>query len=362
MTEPAEPPIRVFLSYAQADDVVLEFIEPFTKSLRHLVFADQGRTLEIFVDRETIGWGEDWREGIRQGIESAAIFMPIVTRQYFERPSCREELLAFYNEAVHLRATGLILPVVLLGHSYLSTESTDVASRIIAERQYKDLKETWTDGPRSATWRKTMTALATQLVEAVTAAEQALSSAPPLPASAEHDDDAPGAAEVSEALELFQQEVEQTMPEMKNTIDRFAAILTNSSPAVAVASPPEARRILLEMAAELLPFGVDFQNQARKFETTILKTDQIMRAYITFLKENSLHEQLEKERKSIGSVEEFTAPLATAEEILNDFLVQMRPLEAMSAPLRNSIRGFRDGVKALNSALRMMQSWVTIAD
>ncbi|WP_143132370.1 hypothetical protein [Amycolatopsis rubida] len=154
-----------------------------------------------------------------------------------------------------------------------------------------------------------MTALATQLVEAVTAAEQALSSTPPRTRRRR--------ARGGEALELFQQEVEQTMP---------------------------------EVAAELPPFGIDFQNQARRFETTILKTDQIMRA------------QLEEERKSIGSVEEFTAPLSTTEGILNDFSCRCGRWEAMSAPPRNSIQGFRDGVRAVNSALGMMRSWVATTD
>ncbi|WP_409183849.1 hypothetical protein F9C11_05685 [Amycolatopsis sp. VS8301801F10] len=128
------------------------------------------------------------------------------------------------------------------------------------------------------------------------------------------------------------------------------------------ASPPEARRLLLEIAAELQPLGIDFQNRARKFETTVLETDQIMRSYVTFLKENDLREQLEKERQAIGPVEEVTAPLAEAETVLSTFLTQMKPLEAMSAPLRNSIRGFRDGVKAVSSAIRMMRGWGTIAD
>ena len=85
-----EPPIRVFLSYAGADDLVLEFIEPFVSSLRHMALADQGRTLEVFVDRDSVGWGADWQAAIQQGIDSAMIFMPIVTRQYFDRQACRD--------------------------------------------------------------------------------------------------------------------------------------------------------------------------------------------------------------------------------------------------------------------------------
>jgi hypothetical protein len=368
MTEINESPIKIFLSYAHADEVVLDFIEPFTKSLKHLAFSDQGRTLEIFVDKDTIGWGEDWQSGITKGIEGAAVFMPVVTRQYFDRPSCREELLTFYNEAERLGVKSLLLPVVILGHDYLSTDSSDVASKIIAERQYKDLKATWTEGPESATWRKTIIALSAELVEAVTTAEQTLvAPASKLQDAAkgeneEGDDDAPGAAEVSEALELFQDKINNVMPTMQGTVEQFSHVLERSTPGLKQASPSDSRRILLEVATALLPLGTDFQSQARGFETVVVRTDQIMRSYIAFLKENDLKERLEEERKSIGPINELLNPFVEAEEIINGFLIQMKPLEAMSAPLRKSIRGFREGAKAINSALRIMQSWGTLTD
>jgi hypothetical protein len=368
MPEVNEPPIKIFLSYAHADDLVLDFIEPFTKSLKHMAFSDQGRTLEIFVDRDAIGWGKDWQEGIRQAIESTVIFMPIVTRQYFDRPPCREELLTFYNTADRLGVTSLLLPVVILGHSYISLESTDVASRIIAEGQYKDLKTTWIDGPESATWRRTIVNLAAELTEAVTVAEQNLvtpashSNASEDNESSDRDDNAPGAAEVSEALEFFQDETNRVMPTMKNAIDRFSSILTRSTPTLAKASPADSRRILLEVAAELLPVGSSFRDQARGFETMVLHTDQVMRSYVAYLKENDLKERLEEERKAIGPVDETLAPLTSAEEAMNGFLLQMKPLEAMSAPLRKSLREFREGAKAINSAITIMKGWGTITD
>ena len=109
--------------------------------------------------------------------------MPIVTRQYFDRPSCREELLTFHSEAKALGVTSLLLPVVLLGHSYVSADSQDVAARLISERQVRDLKDAWIAGPQSAIWRAAIFQLAGELVDAATAAERALADVvPPTPA------------------------------------------------------------------------------------------------------------------------------------------------------------------------------------
>ena len=52
------PPIRCFLSYARQDDVVMDFVGPFADALRQYAYADRGRSLEIFLDRASIGWGD----------------------------------------------------------------------------------------------------------------------------------------------------------------------------------------------------------------------------------------------------------------------------------------------------------------
>lgn len=362
-----EPAIRVFLSYAHADETVLEFIEPFKTSLKHLAFADQGRTLDIFVDRDSIRWGDDWQESIREGIESATVFMPVVTRQYFDRSACREELLSFYNEAKSLGATSLILPVVILGHAYISEDSQDVAARIIHERQYRDLKDVWVEGPQSAAWRRAMIKLAGELVDAATSAERVLagtdaglatvmSSSRHLAGQAAQNDDAPGAVEVGEAFEFFQQETERLLLSMAGALSSFTTILSAPDRLNGV-SQAEARRILLEISAELSPLGVEFQERGREFETVAVRTDEIVRGYVQYLKANDLTGQLELERQALAGVEDAMVPVLEAEGTITDFLNKIRPMEVVSAPLRKSLRGFREGAKAVKSGLSLMRGW-----
>jgi hypothetical protein len=356
----------VFLSYAQADDLVLEFIEPFVASLKHMAFADQGRQLEVFVDRQSIGWGDDWQAAVRRGIDSATVFMPVVTRQYFDRPACREELLTFYSEAKALGVTNLLLPVVLLGHSYISADSQDVAARIISERQFRDLKEAWMAGSRSATWRAVIVQLASELVGAAVAAERSLAEIVPSHAvstssSGDDEDDAPGAAEVGAALEEFGEKSQELLMSLGQVLTDVPGILP-SPQNLPELSPAEARNVMYEVAARMRPLGIQFQERGREFETVAMRTDEIMRAYVRYLREHRMDDVLERERESLVGAEEAMAPVVEAEGFLADFLDQLRPMEVISAPMRNSLRGFREGGKAIRSAIAIMRGWPGIVD
>jgi hypothetical protein len=357
-----EPPIRVFLSYAGADDLVLEFIEPFVSSLRHMALADQGRTLEVFVDRDSVDWGADWQAAIRQGIDSAMIFMPIVTRQYFDRQACRDELLAFSSEAKARGVPGLLLPVVLLGHAYIAEESQDVAARIISERQYRDLKQAWVDGPQSPVWRSAIVRLAFELVSAATAAERALGDATPAAVRGVAEvDDAPGAAEVGEALELFGEESQRLVLGLTRVLETVPKVTPD--PLLLQQMPQaELRSALLELASRLVPLGAEFEEKGREFETITMRTDETMRAYIRYLRENRLDDVLAQERESLEGAEEAFAPIGEIEVFVTDFLEMLRPLEVSSAPMRHALRGFREGGKAVNSGIAIMRHWPSIAD
>jgi TIR domain-containing protein len=360
-----EPPIRVFLSYAQADDEMLGFINPFTTSLRHMALADQGRNLDIFIDRESVNWGENWQAAIQTGIDGAMIFMPVVTRQYFDRAACREELLTFYNEAKSLGVTSLLLPVVLLGHSYISENSEDIAVRIISERQYRDLKEAWVAGPQSVAWRSAIVQLAAELVGAATAAEHVLAAA--LPASGPSSrpvsafDDAPGANEVSEALELFGEESPRLVKSLTDILLQLTGVISSAGQ-FEEKPPGEVRQALLELASQLQPIGVDFQEAGRELESVTMKTDEVMRGYIRYLRENQMYDILESERASLEGAEEAFQPIAQIEGFVADFLDQIRPLEVSSAPMRHSMRGFREGGSAVRGAIAIMGTWPKVLD
>lgn len=197
---------------------------------------------------------------------------------------------------------------MLLGHSDISADSKDVAARLISERQVRDLRDAWIAGPQSSIWRAAIFQLAGELVDAATAAERALADAVTPTSPQGLDDDAPGAAEVGEALEHFGEESERLVSSLAGVLPQIPEILANP------------------------------QRLA------------------------DLDEVLEGERASVEGAEGALAPIVEVEGYLADFLEQLRPLEVISAPMRNSVRGSREASRAIQGGIAIMRSWPKIAD
>lgn len=54
-----------------------------------------GDTLELFLDRDAIKWGDDWKNKVDSSLASVAFFIPVLTPRYFKSPECRRELQFF---------------------------------------------------------------------------------------------------------------------------------------------------------------------------------------------------------------------------------------------------------------------------
>jgi TIR domain-containing protein len=305
------PPIRCFLSYARADDVVMDFVDPFTESLRQYAYADRGRSLEIFLDRSSIGWGDLAQPTIRASVRSATVFLPVLTRRYFDRPYCREELFIFYNQAFVDGVRGLLLPVVLLGADHLTEDNPDLAVQLVVERQYRSVREAWIEGPSSPAWRRTMLSLASELVDRVETAERRLVSEPPVPD-----------VDVAAELALFSTDVSTMTAAVSSVIQTFHDGLDGD-------------------ASLLSPAAVQLQDAGRRFEQRAFEVDRAVRA---------------------GGVDK-SFGMASLDDLVagvEALLASTRRGEASHVPLRRVMAVFREGLTALRSGLRVVESWTEL--
>ncbi|KOV84000.1 TIR domain-containing protein [Nocardia sp. NRRL S-836] len=306
------PPIRCFLSYARQDDVVMDFVAPFAASLRHYAYADRGRSLEIFLDRDAIGWGDLVQPVLRSAIRSATVLLPVLTRRYFDRPYCRKELFLFYNQAFVAGVRGLLLPVVLLGDSFLTEDNPDLAVQIVVQRQFHSVRQAWLEGPSSPQWRRTMLSLAGALVDAVEEAELALSVPPALTDT-----------DVSAELDRFTTDVQTMIGTTRSVVSEFQS-LVGGDPAL------------------LTPGAHRLREAAWTFERRAVEVDRLLRA--------------------TGSS---CAPAVTAELLsllpgVRALLTSTRRAEAADAPVRRTMAVFREGLTALRSGLCVVKSWAEL--
>jgi hypothetical protein len=372
MPAPADQPaIQCFLSYAHGDEDELTFIDEFKTALSHFAYSDRGRRVEVFVDHDSIGWGEEWHQKIRDSVGSALVFIPLVTVQYLSRPMCREELMLFFEGAQELGVTELFLPVVVLGHRFISVDSEDPVAQRIAKRQFKDLRNAVLQGTESATWRTTMLSIANSLVDAVESAEERLTTREGLAerqvivadGPAEIEDDTLGLEELGDAAAKASEEARDLMEEMMVLLMQITGIIGPAAEQLNAAADRRGKStVLLKVANDVKPLSVEMEAIGSRLEVRTAEIDSLLRSAWSLARDHGGPEIAESVRNSIMSGAAEMSQLEDSEESILTFLENLKPAEVMSVALRKAIRPMRKGVTSFRSAISTMQSWRSITD
>ena len=155
-----------FWSYAHEDNeldngAILELARLLAEEYNLI----SGEPLELFLDCDSIAWGEEWRNRIDAALTQTTFFIPIVTPRYFTRPECLRELLEFTAKAKSLGVQELLLPILYVEPQGFSTESPDEALALVAKTQYVDWRANRLVEFHSRKYRIVVNALARRLLE-----------------------------------------------------------------------------------------------------------------------------------------------------------------------------------------------------
>ena len=334
MSGPA--PIAVFLSYAQIDDEGLGFVEAFRRDLAFYCSADHGRRVEVFYDRASLGWGDEWRSRIRDAVEGALVFLPRVTLTYFERPWCREELLQFYSSARSRDVVDLLLPVVVLGQEHITADSPDTAVRIIAGRQQFDFRDAAIAGAGSPLWRSTMLRLAGELVAAVGKAENRLEPAPV-------------------------RDRERLATAMRTSGKRLIEVIIDLTRAMTTLLPDLERAVGGALPADLARDGRLLERHGVELELAAVDLDGHLRAYVDLITATGTPDERAALRRDLASLGDSATPLDEMGALCAEFLDLLRPHESASVPLRRALEPTRNGFRAVRSAVGIIKGWMDIS-
>ncbi len=153
-----------FWSYAHEDDAldgghVLRLADRIRDEFA-LITAGE---LRLFVDRDGIEWGDEWRRRIDDALVETTFFIPIVTPRYFTRPECRRELLTFVGRAESLGAVELVLPILYIPVPDLEETNSDEAIALVARMHYSNWTELRLVDPMSEAYRHQIHDLAKRL-------------------------------------------------------------------------------------------------------------------------------------------------------------------------------------------------------
>lgn len=157
-----------FWSYAHDDDE-LDRGRPLllAQHLKDEYTLLTGKPLEMFVDRDGIAWGEEWKARIDTALVESAFFLPVITPRYFARPECRRELLAFHTQASSRGLPELLLAILYIPVADLDASNSDEALALVARMQFVDWSDLRLTAVDSVEYRRGVNKLAVRLAELV---------------------------------------------------------------------------------------------------------------------------------------------------------------------------------------------------
>ncbi|GAB2982391.1 hypothetical protein GCM10027097_39200 [Amycolatopsis acidiphila] len=121
--------------------------------------------MALFLDRDSLDWGDDWTERIARAVNEAAFFIPVLSPRYFRSEACREEFRAFVAKARQLGTTDRVLGIVYIRIPDMSIDSTDELVAWAARYQHRELLELRWLAADSDNFRRQANALAQELVD-----------------------------------------------------------------------------------------------------------------------------------------------------------------------------------------------------
>lgn len=383
MTSTGTATAQAFLSYHRRDNETYDgVVDRLAAEIGGRFEAETGRSLQIFVDRESIPGGGDWRERIAESIASATIFIPVITMRYFASAPCREELLAFYDGADRLGVTDLILPVVLAGAINISATDPRPEVRLIERLNYRKIDEAIDKGYQSPEWKAAVRTLVTDIARGLSLAEDAIAAregiTPTTPADValvtspaapdgrvDLDSNGDETSDEDDDIFVLQADFEQ-IPTLGNaamaSLAEFADVTKSSGgrmDQLQSMSAQQQRATLLRLAADLTPSSGKVGRDGAAFETVVRRADRRLRSLVNHLDgmnngtANRLKEQLVEPFRSLT---ELSKPLDQMAEMVD----MLTTVGVMNVSLRKSLEPAIRGIRAIRSGISIANSWESL--
>lgn len=332
-----------------------------------------GESLSLFLDRDAIKWGEDWRDKIDSSLATIAFFIPVMTPRYFMSPECRRELQFFARQATRLGMKELVLPLLYIDVPSLQDETTaDELIKLVRTFQWEDWRELRFLDPAAEGYRRGVARLAVRLVEANRQAEKTDLAAIAQELEGQTDGsakDSPGfldqmvAAEealpkLAETVEAIGRDIEliaKAMQEATSDIHQadkhgkgFAArLLVAREVARRLSEPAERVRALgNEFASHLHEVDLGFRAIIERAAAEVQRSPDSATEVCTFF----------------NMVRSFSGAASVGLSQAQGLIDAIAPIENVSRDLRPVLRHLRQGLMRMVEAREITDDWVRLMD
>lgn len=109
----ARPAVSVFVSYASIDNKATHGrIEEIVQSVSDMYESMTGEKVGIFLDKNSLSAGENWRDAIKYELSSSAAFLAFLSPSYVRSAECNNEFWEFYRFLEANSSERLIVPLL----------------------------------------------------------------------------------------------------------------------------------------------------------------------------------------------------------------------------------------------------------
>lgn len=140
-------------------------------------------------------------------------------------------------------------------------------------------------------------------------------------------------------------------------MEKLAPIVNSSNEQVASTAPAGRAALVERLAEDIRPAGVRVEGIGRDLEELVIEMGQLVNDYRDLVEVRGSAALRKDFEKDLAGLRGRFLMLDGVSNVLGDFLDALHPGEALSAPLRSSIRPLRAGVRRTKAAVDIMRGW-----
>jgi hypothetical protein len=360
--------IEGFWSYVHADDDaeggrITRLARDLTDQYELLT----GESISLFLDRDSLEWGDDWEGKIDASLGSLAFFIPVLTPRYFLSPQCRRELNSFIRSADRLGLTELLMPILYAEVPGLAADShPDDLMALVRRFQWQDWRDLRFADPESSEYRRSVADLATRLMNANRATEETPRAS--APSEGPPDDDEPGTLDkLARAIEAMS-EWSNTLSQISEQINVIRTYNERATRSINKASPQNELavriRALRQLAGDLnAPVG-EIERLSQDWVRQLYDVDSGVRIVISgaALEATQSEENHTAVCEFYSTVRGFAETATDALDSTKEMVDSAAAIETLSRDIRPVMRSLRKALTGLIEGRSVIQTWVTQID
>lgn len=360
-----------FWSYVRADDDadggrILALARDVVAEYEMLA----GETIDLFLDRDSIDWGDNWTKKVDAGLLSALFFIPVLTPRYFQSSECRRELRKFADQATQLGVKQLLLPLLYVDIEQIRSEApADNLMGLVRGFNWEDWTELRYEERSSRGYRSAVSRLARRLVEANRSVERAEATVFPAVAGEQPTDDEEGTLDLLVKAHDAMGGYSEALIEFSSTTQQITDLMLATKSEIEEADQRGAAIAGRLVAARRLALALDvpvdrIATVTAKATSQLHDIDSGVRVII-----EALPAEARENPDALTQACDFFKSVRTLARSSREMAASMRgpidsaaQMEKLSRDLRPRLRKLRQALTVIIEGQEVIQDWVRLTD